>query len=338
MAHLAKYTKGACGNLWRHYERAKDSEGNYIKFSNQSIDPERTPLNYNLAPAHPEGQGGFVRRRCSEVKCLNRKDVNVMCSWVVTAPQTIPEKDLERFFMATYDFLINRYGQENVISAYVHMDEVTPHMHFAFVPVVESQNRKGEPILKVSAKELVTRTELKRFHLELEGCLSRIFGYEVGIINEATKNGNKSVLEMKKQDMLREGQKYKEMAEKCFIEGLKLQKQLDMANAAIAAKKAELLEIKAKIDVESQKFDVLTQSVENLKAEEQRLLDVVKDIEDLTNKRDRYKEIMQQHVGRMDKRVHLWLESWKEFDEFREGAAYEEAYNEEPTQGYGLSR
>jgi len=31
MAHYAKYTKGAAGSLTRHYERAKNSKGEYIK-------------------------------------------------------------------------------------------------------------------------------------------------------------------------------------------------------------------------------------------------------------------------------------------------------------------
>ena len=42
-----------------------------------------------------------------------------------------------------------RYGKENVISAYVHFDEVTPHMHY-FVPVVEDKKKGG---YKLSAKK-----------------------------------------------------------------------------------------------------------------------------------------------------------------------------------------
>ena len=47
------------------------------------------------------------------------------------------ETDSKRFFQEVYRFLIDRYGVRNVISAYVHMDEVgnTPHMHFSFIPV-----------------------------------------------------------------------------------------------------------------------------------------------------------------------------------------------------------
>jgi hypothetical protein len=68
-------------------------------------------------------------------------------------------------------------------------------MHFSFVPVVEDNKRNG---LKVCAKECITKQELKVFHPELEKHLENVFGYEVGILNDATKEGNKSIEELKK--------------------------------------------------------------------------------------------------------------------------------------------
>lgn len=78
-------------------------------------------------------------------------DVNVMVDWVITLPQSLNDKGLEnedRFFREAYKFLNDRYGKENVISAYVHME--------------------------------------------------RVFGRDIGILNEATKEGNKSIEELKK--------------------------------------------------------------------------------------------------------------------------------------------
>lgn len=82
-----------------------------------------------------------------------------------------------------------------MISSYVHMDEVTPHMHFAFVPVVADRRRGG---YKVSAKEAVDRTDLRTFHEDLEKRLAGVFGREVGILNDATREGNKSIAELKR--------------------------------------------------------------------------------------------------------------------------------------------
>jgi len=191
IANVQKYTKATTGHLCAHYERAKDKDGEYIRFGNQNIDVSKSPLNYNLAPDHEGGQIEFIRRRTSEVKCLKRADVNVMCSWIVTLPQGLSQE--RDFFEAAYNFLSERYGSKNVISAYVHMDEKQPHMHFSFVPVVVGKNGME----KVSAKELLTKFELQRFHPELHAAMRVSLGQDVPILNGATAGGNRTVEVMK---------------------------------------------------------------------------------------------------------------------------------------------
>ena len=196
MAHVMKLTKGALGHMLKHYERAKDQEGNYVKFGNQDINTALSGMNYNLAPKRDITQGEFIKKRCQEVYCMNRKDVNVCCSWIVTAPKDLKENDLPDFFAKTYDFLQNRYGKDNVVSAYVHMDETTPHIHFAFVPVTYDKKKER---YKVSAFEVITKKDLQSFHSDLEKHVSKELGYEVAILNGATKDGNKSIQELKRQ-------------------------------------------------------------------------------------------------------------------------------------------
>lgn len=87
-----------------------------------------------------------------------------MVDWVVTAPKDLLSQDEKQFFEATYAFLKDRYGQENVISAYVHLDEVTPHMHYAFIPIAPDKKNEG---YKLSAKETITRADLRSFHGDL---------------------------------------------------------------------------------------------------------------------------------------------------------------------------
>lgn len=195
MAHFAKYTKAACGHMLKHYERAKDENGNYIKFGNEKIRPMFTWTNYNLGPEREESQIDFIRKRCSEVRCQNRADVNVLCSWIITRPKELEPEKSKTFFVETYNFLEKRYGKENVVSSYVHMDETTPHMHFAFVPVVEDKKRGG---YKVSAKEKVNRNDLQKFHGDLSKHMEKVFGRDIGILNDATKEGNKSIEELKR--------------------------------------------------------------------------------------------------------------------------------------------
>lgn len=198
MAHVAKFTRGTCGLLARHYERYKDKEHpEEVKYKNQDIDSERTHLNYNLAPMRQ--QMPYLKKRLKEVHCLDRDNVNVMCDWVVTAPKELPAEHQREFFEVCYKHLEEKYGEKNVISAYVHMDENQPHMHFAFVPVVYDVKKDRE---KVSAKEALNRSQLKRFHPELQEVIDKWidekeYDFECNVLNGATENGNKTIEELK---------------------------------------------------------------------------------------------------------------------------------------------
>ena len=194
MAHIEKYNRAAVGHLIAHYDRQAENIGN------ESVDRTRSYLNYNLAAElQPMKQGDFIKQRCSEVKVQKRKDVNVMCTWVLTAPKDLPVNEQAAFFKAAFDFMADRYGRENVISAYVHMDETTPHMHFAFVPVVEDKKKGG---FKVSAKERIDRKELRSFHQELDQAVSAVLGHSVSILNDATKMGNLTIAKIKQATAL----------------------------------------------------------------------------------------------------------------------------------------
>jgi len=211
MANVQKYTAAATGHMAAHYERRRDNNGEYIKYGNQDIDLSRTPLNYNLASDHNGGQAGFIRQRLSEVRCHKRDDVNVMCSWVVTLPKyqradgssdPVDQDSVQKlFFERTYRFLADRYGEKNVISAYVHIDEKTPHVHFSFIPCTADKKHCGE---KVSAKEVLTKHDLQTFHGDLERHLDSFHDWKFEILNEATKDGNRTVTELKKESALEE--------------------------------------------------------------------------------------------------------------------------------------
>ena len=56
------------------------------------------------------------------------------------------------FFKEAYSFLKDRYGEQNIVHAAVHLDEKTPHMHVGMVPVTEEN--------KLSAKQIFNRKEL----------------------------------------------------------------------------------------------------------------------------------------------------------------------------------
>lgn len=201
MANVSKYMASQTGRMCAHYERTPDC------FGNEYIDRERTHLNYNLAEKdQPLKQTDFIKKRKNEVKHRNRKDLRVMCDWVVTLPKEIKPTDTRKFFEETYTFLNERYGRENVISAYVHMDETTPHMHYAFVPTIYDRELKD---YKISAKDLFTLGELRSFHSDLENYLETSLGYNCGV---STNHKNINLNLRKYKELMKEIDKIRDKA------------------------------------------------------------------------------------------------------------------------------
>lgn len=181
MAHVEKFTQGSVNGLSIHIERKTTNH------SNPDIDSERTYLNYDLCDKEGD-MNQRLKNRLAEVYCFNRADVKVMADWIVTLPKSLEQETMstqKEFFKTTVDFLNERYGRQNVLSATVHHDETTPHLHYAFIPVVFDEKKQRE---KVSAKEVLTRKELSSFHQDLDNYLKQQIPhiYQEGILNNQT--------------------------------------------------------------------------------------------------------------------------------------------------------
>lgn len=204
MAHLEKYNRSQLGHILKHDSRAKDKNGDYIKFGNEEIDTNRTHLNYNL---HERKDGlsdyDFVKNRAMEYLAKNvrkREDINWVGSWVITLPESLhgsSEADKRKFFEVCHDFLGKRYGFDNIVGAYVHLDETTPHMHTKITPVLFDKEKNKH---RHSAKDMFNRADLKSFHKDLSVRLEREFGFDVGVYEnkrEDERLPNKSIKELK---------------------------------------------------------------------------------------------------------------------------------------------
>ena len=180
MAHLKKNTRGAVPGLAVHFERKTDHH------TNKEIDVSKTYLNQDLMADGSDMLSRF-NARLNDVYCMKRDDVKALATWIVTLPEELTEAPYEQqsaFFEATTNFLNERYGQENAVAAVVHYDETTPHLHYAFVPVVFDDKKAR---YKVSAKEVLTRHDLQTFHDDLDQHLKKVLPfYEQGILNNKT--------------------------------------------------------------------------------------------------------------------------------------------------------
>lgn len=136
--HLATYSKGDAGKMLAHYDRSI-GERDHI---------DRDGVVYNLAPEFEGGVQARFRTLCAGIE-IGAK-TKPLADWVITKPEGY-HGDTRDFFKSVYDFMAEMVGEERIVCAYVHMDEpgAEPHMHFAFVPVVETAvmtNDKTQPL------------------------------------------------------------------------------------------------------------------------------------------------------------------------------------------------
>lgn len=254
MAHFDKYTRATSGRLLAHDLRALDRTGQAISYGSSCVDASRTHLNYRLDVN--DNPNARLTERLSEIKVYKRDDVKVLCSWIVTLPTdgSIKKDEERKFFESVHRFLQKKYGAENEICASVHLDETTPHLHYAFVPVVEDKKTGGE---KCCANDLITKKHLRTFHTELASAVSADFGgRRIGILKEETERlGKSQETYFKSVDELKAARSAVESKIEAPTLALTAEKRRAAAIAAAAAaiEKAAQLEEERKRRIETEK-------------------------------------------------------------------------------------
>lgn len=148
--HAENYKKGSVGALQRHNFRENETYGNV------EIDCERTKDNIILKS--PDISQYQDTKKIIEERAVNQ--VRVTSIWqsefIISSSNSffrfLPVEEQKRFFQEAYNYLCKEFGEENVVSAVIHFDETTPHMHFDFVPMTEDN--------KLSRKEVMTKARL----------------------------------------------------------------------------------------------------------------------------------------------------------------------------------
>ena len=141
---FAKHKGGASKALSAHHERTKDSYA-----SNPDIDLSRTAQDFHLVTPRWSYEQE-IKHRIQTAGCRVRKDsVKFVDTLVTVSPEFAKahEAEMPEYFQRAFDFLKERVGEENIISAVVHMDEKTPHMHLCFVPLTRDKRLSAKEIL-----------------------------------------------------------------------------------------------------------------------------------------------------------------------------------------------
>ena len=172
--HMSKFKKDAIRGIQSHNRRERESH------SNPDIDYSRSVGNYDLHESASDNYAQAIQNRIDDLLMVKavRKDAVHMCGLIVSSDKSfftrMGKEETKRFFEEAAAYLTNFVGKKNVISAMVHTDEKTPHMHFLHVPVT--------PDGRLSANSIYTRASLKKLQTDLPGYLqSRGFDIQRGV-------------------------------------------------------------------------------------------------------------------------------------------------------------
>ena len=142
---FAKYKGPEISGIEAHNERTKEKYA-----SNPDIDPSRTHLNFHLIKPERKYRAES-ERQIAEAGCRTRSDsVRVVEALITATPEFFKGKkrsELKEFFNEALEFIKQNQAPETIISAVVHLDEKSPHMHLCFVPLTEDKRLCAKEIL-----------------------------------------------------------------------------------------------------------------------------------------------------------------------------------------------
>lgn len=142
---FAKYKGPEIGHIESHNERTKEKYA-----SNPDVDTSRSKYNLHLIKPKRKYRAE-AEQQIAQTGCRTRSDsVRVVEALVTASPEFFEGKkraEIREYFSYALEFIKAHQDEKTIISAVVHMDEKTPHMHLCFIPITEDG--------RLSAKDIV---------------------------------------------------------------------------------------------------------------------------------------------------------------------------------------
>ncbi len=150
----ANYKRDNLAGLYKHNERKNTN------YSNKDINKNSSIKNYSLKQCNTT-YSNAIKKLQQENNLQGRiiKTTNIACEFIITSDKdffdSIGTDETKRYFQTAYDFVANYkdLGEEYIISAKVHLDESTPHLHLVFIPVVHTKDKKGNKVDKIACSQ-----------------------------------------------------------------------------------------------------------------------------------------------------------------------------------------
>ena len=284
---IEKFSKGDLGKIGAETERTTKHH------RNEDIDSERTPLNYYFK----KSEGGLNAQWKQTMQALNAtfKETKKAVAFegvIITSDKAFFEEhgyvpgeplplELQKFFADSYAFLKRQIGyhggDQNILSAAVHLDETTPHLQIYYIPVVDEgrkkvyakgadskilRNAKGSPVQTKdkNGKSLYERTQLEQPKIcssefweqrgaqgsfgnlqdEFHEQVARYYGLERGEVGSSKKHTTKYQWQKQQQEQ--------ELAERATAL-MQTNAQIEEAEASISAAEKQLAQTQFRADL-----------------------------------------------------------------------------------------
>ena len=180
------------GHVVLHIQKPKGNDARTSAHIERTIDPAnadstRTHLNKNLIeyPDGVENRTQAIQHRIENAKIKRKishnqvRALQVMLSGTHEDMKHIQETgNLGEWCEDNMNWLQDTFGKENVVSAVLHLDEKTPHIHATVVPIVQGERcktkseesngkkkyrKKTKDTVRLCADDVMTRDNLKLF-------------------------------------------------------------------------------------------------------------------------------------------------------------------------------
>jgi cell division protein FtsB len=199
--HLEK-ASGADTGMSMHIERT---------ISPTNADPLRTHLNKELImfPERIASRSQAIQHRIENAgisRKISKTQVRAIRILLTGSPDQMKKIEstgrIENWCNDNIEWLNRTYGKDNIVSAVLHLDESTPHLHATIVPITTGERRKTKQeqsttkkkynkksigIVRLCADDIMTRIKLKEYQNSYSEAMHK-YGLERGIDGSEAKH------------------------------------------------------------------------------------------------------------------------------------------------------
>lgn len=253
--HLDK-AHGSDSKMSDHIER---------KTTPKNADPTRTHLNRELI----EFPGGVTNRNeaishrlksAGLTRKIGTNQVRAIRFILSGSPKDMKQIEqagkLDEWCRDSVEWMKRTYGSENVVSAVLHMDEETPHIHATLIPIVQTERRKkkSEKLVKknyrkkpsgaarLSANDIMTRHKLKAYQDGYALAMAK-YGLKRGIVGSEARH---TTTAQYYRDLKRQTGELEANVQQLQTERQQAEQKLDEVKKGIMSEKLEAAKTEAK--------------------------------------------------------------------------------------------